>query len=110
MSTLSLVLNIECFLKAKTLNQLMKVIKENMDELQVVQVGDSCKFLILVSKDDRFYFNIMIDRLNSHCNRVSICDRDLKRDHDNKDHIKGTGYQNFTNYLLELKQQQWATA
>lgn len=110
MSTLPLAKNIDCFLKAKTLTQLIKAIKENMTQLQVVQVGDSGTFLILISKDDRFYFNIMIDRMNSHSNRVSICDREIDRDYNNPDHIKGIGYEQFTHYLFELKQHMWAVA
>jgi hypothetical protein len=107
MSITTLNVNIDSFLKAKTLNSLTKAIKENIDGVVVNLVGDSCRHIVLVSKDDRYYIEISVDRLSSHSNRVSVFDRVIGADYYNKDQIKGHGFEAFTDYLLKLKMKAW---
>jgi hypothetical protein len=101
-------MNVSAFTTAKTLTQLTKAIQDDIDELTVHLVGDGCRHVVLISKDDTYYINISIDLLNSHSNRVDICDRVLGRDFRNKEQIKGHGYKTFTDYAFSLKRIAWA--
>lgn len=95
---------------AKTLNQLKKAIELHIESLTVYTVSNACSAIVLISKDDRFYIDIMLDRSNAYMNRVRIFDRQHNVDHGNKNTITGHGYQGLTDYIFELKREKWASA
>jgi hypothetical protein len=101
-------MNISAFINAKTLTQLTRTIQDDIDNLNVHLVGDGCRHVVLISKDDTYYINISVDLLNSHSNSVNIYDRVLGKDFRNKAQIRGNGFKTFTDFAFSLKRMAWA--
>ena len=90
----------------KTVTGLKKALESTRKEWTFYHRTSHNSWILLSSDDDqRHYIQIQIDKLNSAMNEVKAYDRTLEKETRTKQRIKGHGYQDLCDYMMQVEYQ-----